>query len=209
MSQGVEIELKDVLLANSSFGPNEIKFVTERICSDYGQFPALKEVTRQLASQPDRSPATNVRLGVCQYLTGDYAGAIETLQNADSGALAYFYQGRAQFALNQFEQALQAYEGARTAGYDPDVCNLAVAEVKRHLGDLEGAMAILDNMFGPIEQTAEYLYQRGATIAAMGNNPNEVVALYERAVEIDDRHPAVPAPSPDRGALEPFRGGMV
>ena len=189
MSQGVEVELKDVLLSNSSFGPNEIKFVTERICTDYGQFPVLKDVTRQLADQADRSPATNVRLGVCQYFTGDYAAAIETLQNADSGALAYFYQGRALFALNQFEQALPAYEAARTAGYDADVCNLAIAEAKRHLGDLEGAMAILDNMFGPIEQTAEYLYQRGATIAAMGNNPNEVVALYERAVEIDDQHP--------------------
>ncbi len=50
-------------------------------------------------------------------------------------------------------------------------------------------MEILDNMFGPIEQTAEYLYQRGATIAAMGNNPDEVIKLYERAVELDDNHP--------------------
>jgi DNA-directed RNA polymerase subunit alpha len=44
-------------------------------------------------------------------------------------------------------------------------------------------------MFGPIEQTAEYLYQRGATVAAIGGHPHEVVALYERAVEADGRHP--------------------
>ena len=50
-------------------------------------------------------------------------------------------------------------------------------------------MNILDNMFGPIEQTAEYLYQRAATIATTGNNPEEVVKLYERAVELDEKHP--------------------
>jgi len=36
---------------------------------------------------------------------------------------------------------------------------------------------------GAIEQTAEYLYQRGATVAALCGSPTEVVALFERAVE--------------------------
>ena len=42
---------------------------------------------------------------------------------------------------------------------------------------------------GPVEQTSEYLYQRGATIAALGTNPTEVIRLYERAVDTDDPHP--------------------
>ena len=66
---------------------------------------------------------------------------------------------------------------------------MAIAETKRLAKDLPGAMAILDNMFGPIEQTAEYLYQRGSTIAAMSDNPDEVCKLYERAVELEDTHP--------------------
>ena len=90
MSQGLEIELKDVLLSNSSFGPNEIQFASDRISNDYTQFPVLRDVTQQLESQLDRSPATNVRLGICKYLQGDYRAAIETLGNADGGALAYF-----------------------------------------------------------------------------------------------------------------------
>ena len=53
----------------------------------------------------------------------------------------------------------------------------------------KAALAILDNLFGPIEQTAEYLAQRAATVATMGGNPGEVVALYERAVEVDHNHP--------------------
>jgi DNA-directed RNA polymerase subunit alpha len=39
-----------------------------------------------------------------------------------------------------------------------------------------------------VEQTAEYLYQRAATIASIGGNPQEVCALYERAVATDEKH---------------------
>ena len=81
------------------------------------------------------------------------------------------------------------FESAKTAGYDSDQCLLSIAEAHRQGGDYQQAMSILDNVFGPIEQTAEYLYQRGATIAQRGDNPEEVIALYERAVEIDGRHP--------------------
>ena len=179
MTQVPEIELKDILLSNSSFGPNEIAVISNRICNDFSQFPNLKDVTQVLEGQTERSPATSVRLGVCQYLTGDFETAITTLGNADGGALAYFYQGKSHFALENFDQAIAAYESAQKAGYNGDQCQIAVAEVKRKSKDLSAAMAILDNMFGPVEQTAEYLYQRGATIAAMSDNPDEVCKLYE------------------------------
>ena len=189
MAQVPEIELRDILLSNSSFGPNEISVILRKVCNDYSQYPNLKDVTGVLESQLERTPATSVRLGVCQYMIGNYESAIVTLQNADGGALAYFYQGKAYFALDNFDKATECYESAQRAGYNADLCQLAIAETKRLAKDLPGAMAILDNMFGPIEQTAEYLYQRGSTIAAMSDNPDEVCKLYERAVELEDTHP--------------------
>jgi len=183
-----EIELKEMLLSNSSFGPNEIKYIANRISNDYSQFPSLREAADLMANQTDRSPAASVRLGVVQYLMGNYSSAIRTLENSDSGALAYFYQGKSHFSLGSFDRAIECYESAQKAGYDKDICNLAIAEVKRLTKDPASALAILDNMFGPIEQTAEYLYQRGATIAVLLENPDEVCRLYERAVELDDRH---------------------
>ena len=183
-----ENDLKEILLSNSSFGPDEIAFVANRISNDFTQFPTLRDVTAQLEEQPNRTPATSVRLGVCQYLLGHYKTAIQTLENADGGALTHYYQGKSHFSLNDFSRAIECYESAKTAGYHSEQCMIAIAECKRHQRDLEGAMAILDNMFGPIEQTAEYLYQRGATIAATGNNPEEVCKLYERAVELEDTH---------------------
>ncbi len=50
-------------------------------------------------------------------------------------------------------------------------------------------MDILDNIFGPFEQTAEYNYQRGATVAARDSNSEEVLRLYDRALQYDDMHP--------------------
>ena len=188
MEPMLEVDLKDIVLSNNSFGPNEIEVVNKRISDEYAQFGVLRDLTSELESQDNRTPATAVRLGVCQFILGRYRSAIETLKNADGGALSYFYMGRSNFSLADYDAAVQDFENSRTAGYDQDLCNLAIAECKRHQGDLESAMSILDNMFGPIEQTAEYLYQRGATVAALGTNPEEVVRLYERAVEADGSH---------------------
>ena len=91
-------------------------------------------------------------------------------------------------ASGAYAEAITSYNAAKKAGYNADHCALAIAEAQRYMGDAVGALATLDNLFGAIEQTAEYLYQRGATVAAMGGNPGEVVALFERAVATDPRH---------------------
>ena len=188
MMHGLETELKDLVLSNTSFGPEEIRSIVNRVSDDYSQFSELKELVGELERQESRTPATSVRLGVCLFLLGRYSSAIEVLNNADGGALSQFYLGEAHCSLGEREQAIQCYEAAKTAGYSPDHCQLAVAQAHRQSGRVQEAMAILDNMFGPVEQTAEYLFQRASTIAQRGDNPDEVVALFERAVEIDGRH---------------------
>ncbi len=188
MMHGLELELKDIVSSNTSFGPEEIRIVSQRISDDYSQYSQLRELTDDLARQENRTPASSVRLGVCQYLLGHYTDAIAVLSNADGGALSQFYMGKASYSLGSSQQAISCYEAAKTAGYNGDQCLLAIAEAHRQSGNLEQAMSILDNMFGPIEQSAEYLYQRAATIAQRGDNPEEVIALYERAVEADGKH---------------------
>ena len=188
MSEVAQFELKQVVLSNTSFGPGEIEQIVGAINNDYLQFGVLRDSVQELESAEERSPAVSVRLGVCYFLLGKYRLAAETLANADGGALALFYLGKSHFSLERFEEAKTAYESAATAGYNKDLCALAVAEAQRTSGDAAAALATLDNLFGAVEQTAEYLYQRGATIAAIGDNPLEAVALYERAVEADETH---------------------
>jgi DNA-directed RNA polymerase subunit alpha len=189
MAQGLETDLKQLVLSNTSFGPQEIRQITDAISSDPTQYAVVRDAVAELELQEHRTPATAVRLGVCYYILGRYRLAAETLANSDGGALALFYLGRSQFAQQKFADAIASYEAARGAGYDSDQCSLAVAGSQRCNGQALEALQTLDGLFGAVEQTAEYLYQRGATVAAVGGNPQEVVALYERAVEADPRHP--------------------
>lgn len=189
MIQGIDFDLKSVVLTNSSFGPEEIRQILRTVGRDYNAYSTLRDSVSELEGQSEeRSPATNVRLGVCQFIMGHYSSAVRTLSAADGGALAHFYLGRSYFSMQEYEKAIEAFQSAQTAGYNKDDCQLGIVEALRTKGESAQALEMLDNMFGPVESTANYLYQRGATIASLGGNPDEVVALYERAVEADPGH---------------------
>jgi len=188
MSQGLEFDLKQVVLSNSSFGPTEIKQIMASVAADFGNYRALREAVDELDMQENRSPATSVRLAVCCYLLGRYRRAFENLKSGDGGALALFYQGKCAFAMEDYAAAVDYYVSAQKAGYDADTCALAKAEALRYAEKATESLAILDSLSGAVEQTAEYLYQRGASVAAVGGNPTEVIRLYERAVDADPQH---------------------
>ncbi len=183
------VDIREIVLSNSAFGPREIESTSKSIAEDYSQFSTLRDAVAELEAREDRSPAAHVRLGVCYYLLGRYRLAIETLSSADGGAVAQFYVGRSRFAQSDWDGAQKAYAAAKTAGYPADDCALAIAEAMRYGRHPEKALEHLDKLSGAVEQTAEYLYQRAATVAANNGNPDEVVRLFERAVDADSRHP--------------------
>jgi DNA-directed RNA polymerase subunit alpha len=186
-----DFDLRQIVVSNSVFGPNEIRQISHAVSADYGNFRALRDATSELAQQSSRTPAASARLGVCQFLIGRYSDAIQTLTSADGGALTHFYLGKSYLALDRYAEALTAYESAERAGYNRDDVALAKAEAMRYNGDAAGSLKVLDNLSGAVEQTAEYLYQRSATVAALGGNPTEVIALLERAIDHDSTHPGV------------------
>ena len=189
MAQDSEFDLKQVVLFNGTFGPREIEQISEAIAADPSQFDLLRDAVAELEPKEEQSPASNVRLGVCLHLLGRHFKASEVLRRGDGGALAHFYLAEAAFARGEYDDAVESYQAAEHAGYESDKCVLGRSQARRCAGDSVGALSVLDDLSGAVEQTAEYLSQRGATVAAMGGNPNEVVALYERAVEVDGNHP--------------------
>lgn len=183
------VDIKQMVLVDSVFGPREVQQIADAIATDVAQYRVLREAVGELEQKEELSPAGMVRLGTCQYLLGRYRRAVESLQKGDGGALAHYYLAKSWVALEEYQKALDSYMAAQKAGYDPDCCALGRAEALRLMGKPQEALEILDRLSGAVEQTAEYLYQRGATIAALGANPEEVVALYERAVAADPNHP--------------------
>lgn len=180
--------IKQLALGGGAFGPREVEQMVGALSEDPMAHRMLREATGEMEASEDRSPAAEVRLGVCYYLLGRYHQAIETLRKGDGGALAQFYLAKSQFALEQYDQAGASFQAAAKAGYDSDVCSLARAEAQRVSGNAKGALETLDALSGAVEQSAEYLYQRGATVSALSGNPTEVVALFERAVSVDPKH---------------------
>jgi len=183
------VNVKHIVLSNDTFGPNEVQQLISAIADDFGNYRTLREAVGELELQEGRSPAAAVRLGVCYYLMGRYTQAITTLKQGDGGALALFYLAKTHFANEQYPEAIEHYQSAAKAGYTGDACALGRAEALRYAGQPQQALEVLDQLSGAVEQTAEYLYQRGATVGSLSGNPQEVVRLYERAVEADPRHP--------------------
>src|SRR6202012_4984038 len=131
MAQGLEADLKQIVLTSGPFGPQEIKKLEQAIAEDFSQFRALRDAVGELEDAGDQSPAAAVRLGVCYYLLGRYQVAADTGKSGGGGALSNFYLGKTNVALGQFAQAMQNYAAASKAGYNADECVLARAEALR------------------------------------------------------------------------------
>jgi len=190
VAQTPDFDLKQVVLYNGTFGPREIDKITAAISWDFTQFEILKQAVAELETKEEElAPASQVRLGVCLYLTGRFADAVNALKKGDGGALAHFYLAKTYFVNKEYDQALKSYDLSQKAGYNVDSCALGRAEIYRYLDQPEKSLAELNKLFGAVEQTADYLYERGATVFATGANPEEAIALYVRAEKADKNHP--------------------
>lgn len=187
--QTVDLDIKHLVQSDAPFGPAEVERLRQLLADDPANFRLLRLAVQEMEAKGPASPAAKVRIGVALYLLGRYPAACETLASADGGAVAQFYLGKACAAREQFERAIAAFTAAQKSGYNGDLCALAQADSLRLSGNPAGALALLDKLSGAVEQTAEYLYQRGATIASLGSNPPEAIALFERAVDADPQHP--------------------
>jgi len=193
-----DFDLKQTILMSGSFGPQETERLAYVLSSDMTQIDVLRSAIDELEAEESKnklSPAGRVRLGVAYYLLGHYDSAVMFLKRGDGGALSLFYIARAQFALGQYPDALKSYDVAQKAGYSGDECTLGRAEIYRYQNKPEEGLKQLDKLHGAVEQTAEYLYQRGAVLAQLlydeeGNLlSDQAIKFYERAVAADRTHP--------------------
>jgi DNA-directed RNA polymerase subunit alpha len=187
MAADVQVDIRSLMLSEEALTAAAIDQIASAVARDFAHFRQLREAIGELENL-ERTSQRALRLGIGYYLVGKTRLALEALAEAGSGGLVSYYRGKCHMLREEYGAAKEDFEAAAKGGHNSDRCALSRAEATRYLGDLTGALAILDALSGAVEQTAEYLYQRGATVAAIGGNPREVVALYERAVAADANH---------------------
>ncbi|GHT23357.1 RNA polymerase subunit alpha domain protein [Planctomycetales bacterium] len=191
-----DYDLKAAFLNDKTFGVQETEWLIAALSNDAGKIDDLKEAVSELKTGADKGKISGdayVRIGVGQYLLGQYLSASEYLKKG-SGALAAYYTAKAQFALGLYDETVKSYDAAQKSGYDAGDCSLGKAEVYRYQNNPKKSWEQLEKCHGAIEQTAEYLYQRGATVAHLLDDENienptdQAVTYYERAVNVDRTH---------------------
>ena len=177
MSSASAIDVHEMVVSNHSFGPQEIRQLCKTISEDYSQLGVLRDAIIELSQIADRTPAQSVRLGVCQYLVGRFFEAKETLSHADGGPLAHYYLAKSYFQLEDFEAAIAHFEAARAAARQTFArFRWRKSSVSRQIAGSDGPAG---QHLQAAEQTAEYNYQRGATVAA--REASMVLRLYNRS----------------------------
>lgn len=191
MVSTASLDIRDLVTGTGPFGPAEVRGMIEALGSDPGAYRSLRDAVRELESAGERSPASSVRLGVCQRLLGRMKDAIETLKTADGGALALFHQGLAHAAEGMHDKACELFAAARTAGYDVAACVAATAESLRKAGRHDDAKAALDGLTpSDRDQSADYHAALAALLGDTGGDQEEIVGLLEKAVALDPGHAA-------------------
>ena len=190
MASAVAPDIRDLVTGTGPFGPTEVRSMLDALGSDASLHRDLRAAVRELEAQTERSPATAVRLGVCQYLLGRENDAIEMLRAADGGALALFHQALAHLAAGAHEAAQTCFAAAKKAGYDAAACTAGIARSLRAEGKADEAARMVHELGPDAHESADYWAAKGDVLADNGADVAEVAAAYEKALEIDPGHPA-------------------
>lgn len=190
MASALAPDVRELVTGTGPFGPSEVHSMLNALGTDSTCHKGLREAVRELESQPERSPATAVRLGVCQYLLGRASDAIETLGNADGGALALFYLALSHVANGNHDEAQACFDAAKNSGYDPAACALGVVNLLRSTGNASQAAEVVTSLSETAEGSADYWVAKGDVLSDQGADITEIAQAYEKAVEIDPGHPA-------------------
>ena len=127
MAQGLEIDVKQLVLSNEPLDAAGVQRLTQAISEDYGLYRPLREAVQELETRGDKTQAGKLRFGVFNYLIGRYSVAESTLGGTDGG-MAKFYLAKALAAQGKYAPAVEAFQAAAKAGYPSEWCALGRAD---------------------------------------------------------------------------------
>ena len=136
--------------------------------------------------QPGRPACGWVCATTCSAAT---RGPSKRSRVGDGGALAHFYLGKAHFALRAIRRSHhELTTPPRKAGYNNDDCALGHGRGAALLGRRQGRAGHARQALGRRRADGRIPVSARRDGRGHGRQPDEVVALFERAVEADRKH---------------------
>jgi DNA-directed RNA polymerase subunit alpha len=191
MVEPMLIDLRALLVEKDDCDAGTVQKVREALAQGGTQFRSLRDVVELLKKKVESASGAaakrwHLKLGIANFFLGHTAEAAEHLRAAE-GALASFYLGRALASLQEFDDALKAFEKAEKAGYTSSQVQLQKAGLLRQKGELTQAKAMLNKLQELASHSAEYHFQVASCHLAEGERTRAVDHL-EKAVEFDPGH---------------------
>ncbi len=191
MVEPMLIDLRALLVEKEDCDAGTVQKVREALAQGGTQFRALRDVVELLDKKLESATGAvakrwHLKLGIALFFLGHTGEAAEHLRQAE-GALSSFYLGRALSSLQEYDDALKAFDKAEKAGYTASQVQLQKAGIHRQKGELTQARGILGKLEELGSHSAEYHFQLASCHLAEGNRLTAVRHL-EKAVEFDPGH---------------------
>jgi DNA-directed RNA polymerase subunit alpha len=191
MVEPMMIDLKALLVEKEDCDAGTVQKVREALGQGGTQYRTLRDVTDVLRKKVESTTGAaakkwHLKMGIASYFLGHTREAADNLRQAE-GALAGFYLGRALASLQEYDEALKAFEKAEKAGYTGSQVHLQKAGVYRAKGDLAQARAVLGKLEELGSHSAEYHFQLASCFLEQGER-DKAVRHLEQAVVFDPSH---------------------
>jgi DNA-directed RNA polymerase subunit alpha len=189
MNEPMLIDLKALLVEREDCDAGTVQKLREALAQGGTQFRSLRDAAealkKKLESNPPNAKKLHLKFGIASFFLGHTRDAADHLRQAD-GPLASFYLGRALASLQEFPDALKAFDKAEKSGFNVGLVKLQRAGIYRLQGDLPHARKILAEL-GDLTHHAEYHFQLGSCYLAEGERLT-AIEHFEKAAQIDPSH---------------------
>src|SRR6266853_1665953 len=191
MVEQMMIDLRALLVEREDCDAGTVQKIREALAQGGNQYRSLRETTDILRKKVEAATGVaakrwHLKLGIASFFLGYLRDATEHLRQAE-GALAGFYLGRALVSLQEYDEALKAFEKAEKSGYTASQVQLQRAGIYRQKGDIPHARTVLHKLEDMASHSAEYHFQFASCFLTEGERMQAIRHL-ERSVELDPGH---------------------
>ena len=135
------------------------------------------------AESPDPTGAAAVKIGIVQYLLGDFEQAAKTLGASTDNPDRRWYQGLCYRRLSKYDRAIEEFARAADRGWDENHAKVAMAQCQCLAGDIDAAAKAVDDLTGCAD-VSSYHVLHGMVLEAQGDY-EQAEEAYGEALEVD------------------------